>query len=50
MQVAEAQRGQVDQQLSEIKLWVHVVAAASRGEAGEDGGSTSAAGIANEEA
>ena len=48
--VAARRPGQICQQLGEIELRVDVVAATSAGDAGQDGGSSSAARIANEQA
>src|SRR5258708_7181111 len=48
-QLADGQRWQVDQQLREIELRVDVVSAAGAGQAGQDGGCSSAASVAHEE-
>ena len=50
LELADGQRWQVDQQLREIKLRINIVTAAGRGQAGEDGGRSSAARIADEQA
>ena len=49
-QVAFKRGRQVNQQLCEIKLRIDVMPATSCGEAGEDGGGTAAARVADEEA
>jgi hypothetical protein len=48
-QLADGQRWQVDQQLREVQLRVHVMSAAGTGEAGQDGGCSSTASVSHEE-
>src|SRR5271167_57365 len=48
-QLADGQGWQVDQQLGEVQLRVHVMPAAGTGQAGQDGGCSSAACISDEE-
>jgi hypothetical protein len=48
-QLAAGERWQVDQQLGEVQLRVYVMPAAGAGEAGQDGGCSTAASISHEE-
>lgn len=48
-QLADGQGWQVDQQLREIELWIHVASTAGAGQAGEDSRSSPAARVAHEE-
>ena len=48
-QLADGERWQVDQQLGEVELRVEILSAAGAGQAGEDGGCSSAARVSDEE-